>query len=467
MTNLFPELGKYPENVALVYPNTEVLNYRDLVYRADGVSRSVDSRCLVFLLCSNTVDSIAGYLGILRASAVPLLIEDSIHQTDLVPLLDLFQPKYVFLSSDTYLNLDRYRVKSVHGNYLLLSSNLEQDYVIAEELAQLITTSGSTGSPKFVRQSYTNISTNVAAISEYLQIDNNEKTITTMPMSYSYGLSIINTHLAQNASVILNKVSVFDKTFWSLLKECCATSFGGVPYFYKMLGKLDLRNIELPALRYMTQAGGTVNKDLLLEFLTICNDKQIKFISMYGQTEAAPRMAYLPWEDAFKKIGSIGKPISGGKFRIENALRRSVTDHDLLGELVYEGKNVSLGYAESCYDLCRTDENNGVLHTRDQAYCDSDGYYYIKGRLDRFIKVFGHRVNLDEIESCLTSAGYDVACKGAEDSIQIYSTQQRHRDELLKYITTRTRIHKSGFSVTMKEVIPRHGSGKVNYSALE
>ena len=339
----FNDLDKYASNTAIITEKSEKINYGDLLSFADTIGKQIENRCLIFAVCNNSFESIAGYIGLMRAGAVLFLIHDSIHHTLFKNLLDIFKPKYVYLPSkkcDLIINSSAIYSSTC---YTLFKTNFSLDYSIHKDLALLLSTSGSTGDPKLVRLSYKNIYSNAKSIAKYLSITSDDRPVTTMPMAYSYALSIVNSHLLKGASIILNDLTLMERGFWQLTKKKNATTFGGVPFIFEMLKKLRFANMDLPSLRYITQAGGKLAPELSAEFVDICSKKNMKFYVMYGQTEASPRMAYLPWEDAFKKIGSIGKPISGGKFRIEDANRTSVVDHNLVGELVYEGKNVSLG----------------------------------------------------------------------------------------------------------------------------
>ena len=225
--------------------------------------------------------------------------------------------------------------------------------------------------------------------------------------------------------------------------------------------------MDLPSLRYITQAGGKLGTELYAEFVEICLKKRMKFYVMYGQTEASPRMSYLPWEFAMTKLGSIGIPIPGGRFWLEDENGNTINNTDKPGELVYEGDNVSLGYAESYKDFCHGDENKGVLRTGDIATKDLDGFYYIIGRKRRFLKIFGNRVNLDAIEQIIKELGYDCACKGTDDNLKIYLTNIAGIDEVRNHLTEIIKINKRALTFLYIDKIPRNDSGKVLYSLLE
>jgi len=174
----------------------------------------------------------------------------------------------------------------------------------------------------------------------------------------------------------------------------------------------------------------------------------------------------LPWEYARTKVGSIGIAIPGGKFWLEDEDRNVIRTNDRIGELVYQGDNVTMGYAESCIDLQKGDENNGILRTGDLAKRDADGFYYITGRMKRFLKMYGNRVNLDEIEELIRTAGHDCVCAGTDDNLKIYITEPDDNNKIVSYISKLTGINRAGLSSVYIDKIPRNESGKVQYSDL-
>ena len=210
----------------------------------------------------------------------------------------------------------------------------------------------------------------------------------------SHQVSILNIHLMVGATILLTDHGLMQKEFWRFLKEQAATSFGGVPYTYEMLDKLRFFRMDLPALRTMTQAGGKLLPELHKKFAEYALEKDKHFVVMYGQTEATARMGYLPYEQSLKKYGSMGIAIPGGQLWLRDVNGNRITEPDVAGELVYEGPNVTLGYAQCREDLIKGDERHGILETGDMAKCDTDGYFYIVGRKKRFLKVFGNRLHL-------------------------------------------------------------------------
>lgn len=464
--NFYDDILSYSDRTAVVTEHGVSYTYSQLVEFGEKAASEPEPRSLVFLVCENSFESVAAYIGFLRRRIVPVLVNPKIDEEMLELLINSYRPQYIFCPDGWY---SKGIAVSVHGEYVLCRTDHKEKNILNEELAVLITTSGSTGSPKLVMQSYSNISANSSSIAEYLDIREDDRAITTMPMSYTYGLSIIQSHLLRGACIITTEKTLMDKSFWTLMKEQKATTFGGVPYIYEMLKRLRFRNMDLPSLRYITQAGGKLSKELALEFSEICRDKGIKLIIMYGQTEATARMSYLPWEYAFEKAGSMGIAIPGGKFRLKDENGADITVPDTVGELVYEGKNVTLGYALSAADLSKEDQRHGVLETGDMAKFDNDGFYYIVGRKKRFLKIFGNRVNLDETEGILNKEGFQCVCGGKDDCLKIYivGADENEQKRAVDFISEKIKLNRSAFRTVCIDEIPRNSSGKVQYSALE
>lgn len=463
--NFYDDLDQYQDQTAIITEAEEHISYRQLLNTADSLVAFIPKRSLVFLVCKNSFESVAAYIGFLRKRIVPVLINAGMDSDLFSTLVKSYRPNFICCPKDWMAEGNEFHC---FGDYRLLQTeDYNQKHELFSELALLLTTSGSTGSPKLVRQSYQNITSNANSIAQYLRITSNDRPITTLPMYYTFGLSILQSHLLMGASIIMTEASLMDKNFWNLLKVQEATTFSGVPYVYEMLKKLRFKRMDLPSVRCMTQAGGKLSKELCAEFTDICAQKGIEFIVMYGQTEATARMSYLPWEYAKDKAGSIGIAIPGGRFSLYDINESEIKDSEVMGELVYSGDNVTLGYAQSWKDLSKGDENGGVLQTGDMAKRDNDGFYYIVGRKKRFLKLFGNRVNLDEVEGLLKSAGYQCVCSGVDDHLKIYLTDESKKEEARKFISQKTGLNLAGFTSIFIPEIPRNESGKVLYSKLE
>lgn len=462
--NFYDNLERYAENTAIIMESGETITYRSLLKAADQISEPVPTRQLVFLVCKNEFESVAAYIGFLRKRVIPVLVNHKIDVALFEKLLNSYHPSFICCPKDWDAQGD---VVFTFQDYRLIRTEYSESIEINPDVALLLSTSGSTGSPKLVRQSYRNIDSNASAIAQYLQISAADRPITTMPMNYTFGLSIINSHLLMGASIILTEATLMEKGYWELLRQYQATTFSGVPFIYEMLKKLRFSRMNLPSVRKMTQAGGKLSKELSAEFSEICAQKGIQFIVMYGQTEATARMSYLPWEYARSKAGSIGIAIPGGTFSLLDDSGKEIEGSNETGELIYSGDNVTMGYAQSWQDLGRGDDNHGVLHTGDMAMRDEDGFYYIVGRKKRFLKLFGNRVNLDEVESLLKSAGYNCVCAGIDDHLKLYCTDETKLEEVRMFISKKTGLNIAGFTAIPVKEIPRNESGKILYGKLE
>ena len=244
------------------------------------------------------------------------------------------------------------------------------------------------------------------------------------------------------------------KKFWKLFQKENITNFGGVPYIFEILKKLNFKDKKFKYLKYVTQAGGKLSKELSVDFIEACLKRKLRMIFMYGQTEATARMSFLPWEFAKEKLGSIGKPILGGKFWLRDSKGNIIKENDKIGELVYEGKNVTLGYSENYKDLINGDDNKGILPTGDLAKRDSDNFYYIEGRSSRLLKIFGIRINLDDLENAIKSLGYDCACIEEKEKVKIFVTKKFINDILCEKISNISGIHKSAIHLSFIKEIP-------------
>lgn len=462
-------------------------SYGDLDEFCRRTAGRMKSRSLLFVLCGNSIGSVFSYFAALRNRVVPLLLNGSIMDDDsrremLEELLEKYRPEYFALpEKNLEMNKDFFKDAQPvwrERGYVCLSLPVNPERQAGEplhaELALLLTTSGSTGSPKLVRLSYKNLSSNAASIASYLELSRSERPVTTLPMNYTYGLSVINSHALAGATVLLTDKTLFDRGFWEFAGREKATSLAGVPYTYEILKKLDFTENPHPHLKTMTQAGGKLPYALHREFAEYAAENGKKFIVMYGQTEATARMGYLPWQDALSRCGSMGIAVPGGKFRLIEADGREIEEAGVTGELVYEGKNVMMGYAEDRNDLSRGDDCGGILFTGDMAKRDEEGFYYIEGRKKRFLKLYGNRISLDGTERLLKQnfGNCEFACTGNDEGMNIFAApagaeEEPGKEEILLFLERKTRLPGRLFRVVMTEEIPRNEAGKVQYKKLE
>jgi long-chain acyl-CoA synthetase len=337
---------------------------------------------------------------------------------------------------------------------------------INSNLSLMLSTSGTTGSSKMVKLTRRNIESNAESISDYLDIDVSECAVASLPFFYSYGLSVLNSHLKSGASIVLTSESVVRQGFWAVFNKYKCTSFAGVPMQYEMLFRIGLfEKISVPTLKKMTQAGGRLKDKFKLKISSLAKNFDIEMYVMYGQTEATARMSYLDPKCVEKKLGSVGKPIPGGELFVETETGLT-TSSGIIGEVVYKGPNVMLGLAESREDLASGDILKGVLKTGDIGYFDEDGFLYLSGRNKRIAKVFGLRINLDEVEQSIESICTAAAIADGERITVFCAETNISADVIRTKLSDFFKINHNAFQVKLIDALPTTSSGKVNYTVL-
>lgn len=339
------------------------------------------------------------------------------------------------------------------------------------DLALLLTTSGSTGDPKLVRLSRRGVVDNARAIAAALHITESEIAPTSLPLYYSFGLSVLHSHMVAGATVVIVDGGVLAREFWGAVSTHGATSLAGVAHTYQMLARIRWRPEKYPTLRTLTQAGGKLADDLIERFATAIAEVGGAMYVMWGQTEAGPRMSTLPARWVFDKLGSVGPALPGGRLSIRTESGEETTDADISGEVVYRGSNVMMGYAVTAADLAEPDTVGGVLATGDLGRLDSDGCLWLTGRMRRFAKIFGIRVNLVDIEALAVEATDqgDVAAVPIGDRVAVFVAGLSNDDTagLTRRLADELRLHPSGFVVRGIADLPRRPNGKIDYPALE
>ena len=449
-------------------------SFSDINALALSFSEYLLPRVVALILTDNSVGSVLSYYSCLRFGCVPLLLPRETDPSIIFLYLELYKIQLI-LCPDQYSSLfSTYSLSFSSLGYSILIGEIRASIKVHSQLALLLTTSGSTGNPKLVKLSYSNLKANALAIIQYLNITHNSKHITTLPMSYTYGLSCINTHLLSGGSIVLNRFSVVERGFWESVYKFEPNTLSGVPYSYELLYRFPDHKLIDSAFNVFTQAGGKLSNKLTLHYAHLCNQSNKKFYVMYGQTEATARMSYLPPDKLISKIGSIGIPIPGGRFQIKpNNSDLSINSSDYVtGELVYYGDNVFMGYANCSSDLSSESLLHRQLDTGDIAYCDQDGYYFIAGRLNRFTKLFGKRISLNDLESHLRESNINCAIVSDDINIIIFIEESSclSFDEsvsIAKSIFLESINLNPRFSRFVEiDKIPRSSSGKIQYSSL-
>lgn len=438
------QLASYGDSPAIL-TDSQSLTYRELADRVDAMAlRLGPVRRLVALAAANDLDSLVAYLAALVAGH-PLILLPEDKPAALDSLVTAYDPDVVLRPGGGSTVLEERRPGTRHE--------------LHPDLALLLSTSGSTGSPKLVRLSHKNLQSNAESIAEYLGIDSGDRAVTTLPISYCYGLSVINSHLLRGAGLVLTDLSVVDPCFWELFRSQGATAFAAVPYTFELLERVGFADMDLPRLRYVTQAGGRLAPDKVRSYAELGRRNGWELFVMYGQTEATARMAYLPPELAATVPGAIGVPVPGGDFRIDPV--PGLAD----GELVYTGPNVMLGYAQSPADLAKG-RTIHELRTGDLARKHPAGVYEVVGRRSRFVKIVGLRVDLGQVERILADLGVQAASAGTDERLVVAVEGDQDTRLLGKVLSQGLGLPRTALEVHAVEHLPRLATGKLDYPAV-
>ncbi|TQO19549.1 acyl-CoA synthetase (AMP-forming)/AMP-acid ligase II [Rhodoglobus vestalii] len=435
------------------------LSYDDLRERVAARRDELGAtRRLVLIEASAALEPVVTYLASLEAGHPVLLVEPTVQASDGGPSSD-FEP--IINRADALIDrFDPDVIARVDNNqWMLHEARPGTRHELHPDLAMLASTSGSTGSPKVVRLSRENVLSNASAISEYLELGAHDRAITTLPLHYCYGLSVLNSHLVAGASVRLTSRSVVEAELWDDFEAVQATSFAGVPYTFELLEKTEFLSRELPSLRYVTQAGGRLDPERARKFIQLGRHRGFDFITMYGQTEATARMAYVPSDLAETAVGTIGVPIPGGQFRIDSPPSSDV------GELVYTGPNVMMGYGHGTQDLA-LGVSTTELRTGDLARQRDDGLYEIVGRSNRLAKIYGLRIDLDHVEQQLDAVGLSVKAVSSAERLKLFVTTERKCAPVADYATSQWGLPAHSVEVHVVAEFPRTPSGKTDTVAL-
>ncbi len=349
------------------------LSYAQLIARAQKYQAdfSTQQKALVAISITHKPESIAAYLGALAAKQAVLLLPPEYSPAQAMALCQLYQARFWWHENGAEWALQHFAQHQTHIN---------------NELALLLSTSGSTGSAKMVRLSWQNVQHNIGAICNALALNGQSHSVLHLPLAYAFGLSILHTHLAVGSTLLLWRLGWLHADFWPQLSAAHCQWLAGVPHHYDMLARLGLARLNNPQLRHFIQAGGKLSASTLAQLQPQLTQQQAQFFIMYGQTEAAPRMSILPLHQYPDKSATVGQALAGGQFSIEAE------------QIIYHGANVMLGYAHAAADLSLGDVQQGRLATGDSGALDAQGFLTIHGRIGRQVKIFGVRVNLDEVE---------------------------------------------------------------------
>lgn len=452
---------KHNNKTALISSKGKHISYNKLSEITNTIATKLHKRSLILCLSENDIPSIIGYLSFLNNNHIVILLDSNINHVNL--FIEKWNPDYIWSSkqidkTNTVYQYETYKLQQPRSKNSTIPYN--------KDLSLLLSTSGSTGNSKLVRISKENIVVNTKQIITDLHLTDKEVAITSLPMNYSYGLSIIHTHLYIGATIQVTNTPIISKDFWKLVKTSNTTSISAVPISYQFLNRLNLDTLD--TIKKFTQAGGKLPKKIQEQFSEKCKKSKKEFYIMYGQTEATARISILQPNYSSSKLESVGKAISGGKLTLINDQNKIINKPHTTGEVIYKGDNVSMGNANTPEELSMPNTNKGILRTNDLGYFDNDGFYYITGRKDRTIKISGIRICIDELENYLKNkyVTLDIACVGNEKNICIYTTDIKSIDTLRKSAKSLTSINALFIKVKTIDVIPLTKNNKIDYKQL-
>jgi long-chain acyl-CoA synthetase len=431
--------------------------YNSSLKIATRLEKEVGRNKNIILLSVNNLFFITSYLAILKSGNVCIPLDPNIEKENLNYINGLTNPVLTFLTRDYEKKLDLEYDKCIFPDTLYDSEvepgkHTDKDFD-KENTAEIIFTSGSTGKPKGVVISHKNLIANTESIIEYLKLSQDDRMLVVLPFYYCYGLSLFHTHLRAGGSVVLNNSFIFLGSIINDLKKFKCTGFAGVPsHFQILLRKSEsFKKTLFPDLKYVTQAGGKLATIFIDEFRE--SHPEVKFIVMYGQTEATARLSYLPPELYETKKGSMGKGIPGVELRVVNENGDSVKPGET-GEVIARGDNIMSGYfadEEGTKNALR----NGWLYTGDLGTVDKDGYIYLTARKKEIIKVRGKRISPKEIEAVILEISEVIDCsiEGIDDEIEgeklkatvVIRKEAKNSvssDSIMKYCSTRLSLYK-------------------------
>ena len=447
----FKDLQRFKDNIALIDAgNNDSITYANLDRQIGILSAQLGfEKQLVFIESKNSIKSVICYLACLNSNKVVYLADD-------------------FDSDKSIQLINHYKPNLLIDGAGQVFQHAQCQYQLHPDLTLLLSTSGTTGTPKFVKLSKFNIQSNTESIVEYLQLHAGDIALAHLKLHYSYGLSILHSHLQVGACTVFTPHSVLETAFWADLTKYSATSFAGVPYTFEALLKTSFDFSHYPTLRYATQAGGKLEGYLVKEYALQAQASGVDFFVMYGQTEASPRMSYLPPHLTVDFPNTIGRAIPYGELFIVDEEGKEIEALDTSGELAYRGKNIMMGYAKTVTDLAG-DETPEVLLTGDIACRTQHDLFYLVGRTKRFVKLFGLRINLDDVQSFVKKHYPQSAVTGNDEHLIIAletANIQVDSAQLLTLLSNHYQLPRDKFIISLFDSIPLLASGKYDFKAV-
>ena len=433
-------------------------SYLDIQKISESYSEVFPTYYKYGLAASNDINTILIYLALLYNNCTFLIFDPSVLKNKNNFIQSIGLDKIISNSDLKELDQNSFKKEKIINNnfhFYLYKKELDYKKIRRNEPSILLNTSGSSGIPKIVRISYQNLISNTIGIIESLNLTCQDKSISTLPLFYTYGLSILNTHMYSGGTFYITDKSVIQKSFAEELSSFKPTIFSGVPSTYQMLRKMDYSYIKHPFIKKITQAGGALDLVIQKEILEICSSKK-SFYVMYGQTEATARISCFNLSNFPHKIGSVGLPLKNLSLEIKDR-----DENSRIGKIFVNGPSITSGYISSCDDLF-LEPRSRTLDTGDLGYLDDDGFLFITGRSSRFCKINGKRYNLDVIEREYNSVNLQKINAVSNDKYLFLFSFVPIQKQTLKILN----IHPTLVKNILIKNIPLKSNGKVDYSNL-
>ena len=411
------DLGR--DGTAVVDEGREV-SYRELAALSADAVKGLKPQTVKVVVNGQDLATVATFVGCVNSGVVPLMVPATMDPELLARLRSMYEGKPT-----------------------------------SPDLALLLTTSGSTGSPKLVRISRANLRADNEMSERLFSLDAATRMTMILPICYAWGLSVACAVLKAGGALVMTRRTVMDAELADVMLASGATHLAGVPYMYEVLDRFRFFEREFPALRGLLVSGGALAPALRRKFAEEAKARGISFSEGYGQTETTGVMSTIRTDLLPERIGSIGRAGEGGRFRIDD------------GELVYEGPIVAMGYAVCAEDLLGGDEWKGVRRTGDLASIDAEGYVTLSGRASRFLKIFGNRVSLDEVENLVKDGfpGAGCAATGADGDLRVF-VASAEPEEVERFLVAKLHFNATVMKVRAVDAIPLNANGKTDYPKL-
>lgn len=444
-------------SIAIADDKGNRITYMELVDNSFKIEKYIEERCFIFLLCDHQIETMEFLFEILLLNRVALLLPFDISGELLENLISIYSPQYIYCNKNHEV-CDKYQWKRELVNHILLSTN-KKKYEIHSDIAVLLSTSGTTGSPKLVKLSYTNLCKNAEYICSHLDIQKGQKALSPLLASYVYGLNFCIWHWHCGATLLVTDEIVLSKRFEEFYMKEKVNNFAGTPFIYQMMQKIRFWDAEkLEYLHWSTCAGSQLpEKDQNFMASTLGE----KFWILYGQSESTGVVAGMRFGINEIRSGTVGRTFGDIKATVD----------DITKELLLKSNEViSMGYVNNIEQMREGDKSQEILHTGDRANIDKDGYIYLRGRMSRYVKVLDKRIDLDDVEKYLNSklSGREFVCVGEDNHILVFSTLDSDslNQEIPILLDRYMKIPCSFITCVYIKDIPRNSAGKISYAEL-